>query len=203
MGTVDRFKGHIAAVGCGSGMRIVIGIWEQSPLGPFVDVMLQKNDGVRVLLAPDQAVADYVRSTYSFDKVTVTDVAISRDGNRLELLAGPLHLTVECGGRTLLGGALSFLPGPLAVHPLWLRILNPAVRLLAPGVRTAGTAGGGRREYYGVRDLHRITSISGSWHQVSLGTLAPVKPRVTFGFSSMPARPAIASVVTTIRPGIA
>lgn len=201
MGKVDRFEGRIAAVGCGSGMRIVTGIWERSPFGPFVDVMLQKCDGGRLLLAPSQAVADYVSSTYTFDEVVVTEVAATLDGNRIELRAGPLQLTLESGSRTLLGRALCILPEPLAVHPLWLQTVNPVVGLLAPGARTAGTAGHGRREYYGVRDLRRITSMSGTWYQVSLGGLGPVTPPVTFSFSSMPASPAIASVVTTIRPG--
>ena len=47
-----RFHGAIAGVGSTSGVRIVVGRWDESPLGTFADVMLAEPDGTRVLLAP-------------------------------------------------------------------------------------------------------------------------------------------------------
>ncbi len=54
------FTGHIAGTGTGSGLRIVIGAWDRSPFGAFTDVMLQTAGDERVLLAPDDAVAEFV-----------------------------------------------------------------------------------------------------------------------------------------------
>ncbi|MNR61608.1 hypothetical protein D3C85_1834010 [compost metagenome] len=70
--------------------------------------------------------------------------------------------------------------------------------MLSPGARTSGTAGSGRREYYGVSDLHHISSAVVSWDGVDAGALAPVRPGVTFGFSSVPPRPSLARVRTTV-----
>ena len=69
-----RFHGQIAGVGSTSGVRVVIGRWDASPLGAFADVMLEQPDGHRVLLAPSTAVAEFVADTYVFDEVVVTDV---------------------------------------------------------------------------------------------------------------------------------
>jgi len=65
-------------------------------------------------------------------------------------------------------------------------------------VRTRGTAGGGRREFYGATDAHRIVSAAGTWLGVDLGTLAPVAPEPGFGFGSTPRAPSVTAVVTTI-----
>lgn len=195
---VDRFEGHIAGLGSQPGLRIVVGIWKRSPMGAFTDVMVQQPDGERILLAPNELVAEYVNSTYWFDDVVVTPIDSRLSASKLELQAGPLALTADIGQQTLLGRTLSALPGRLAEHPVWLRAISPFAAALVPGVRTSGTAGQGRREYYGVRSLHRITGITGSWKDTPLGYLTPVTPAVTFSFSSVPATPAIARVVTSI-----
>ena len=56
----DRFTGAIAGVGSTSGVRVVVGRWDESPMGAFADVMLAEPDGTRVLLAPDDRVAEFV-----------------------------------------------------------------------------------------------------------------------------------------------
>jgi hypothetical protein len=66
------------------------------------------------------------------------------------------------------------------------------------GVRTYGTAGNGRVEYYGARRSRRITAIDGYYRGVPFGGLAPLQPPVSFGFSSAPASPQIVAVTTTI-----
>ena len=75
-----RFHGEIAGVGSSSGVRVVVGHWRESPLGTFADVMLSEPDGTRVLLAPEDAVADFVSTTYRFDRVEIgpVDVAIKQ-----------------------------------------------------------------------------------------------------------------------------
>ncbi|WP_369816295.1 hypothetical protein [Cellulomonas sp. Leaf334] len=68
------FDGHIAGFGTTEGTRIVVGRWRTSALGPFTDVMVERADGLRVLLAPRDDVADLVAGTYAFDAVHVVPV---------------------------------------------------------------------------------------------------------------------------------
>jgi hypothetical protein len=150
------------------------------------------------LLAPTREVADFISRTYSFDEVRVVGVSARLEQRALTVDAGPLAITACLGGRTLLGLALRAVPRPLAVHPRWLRTIAPIAGLLSGGSRTAGTAGSGRREFYGVSDLHRIASAVVHWNGTDAGALAPIAPPVTFGFSSVPPRPGIARVRTTI-----
>ncbi|MGM9472227.1 hypothetical protein ACS5PJ_09505 [Pseudarthrobacter sp. YS3] len=192
------FDGHIAGIGTATGLRAVVGVWQRSPFGPFADVMVQLPSGHRLLLAPTEEVAGFISATYSFDEVTVVDVdALLADG-QLTLDAGPLRLRAGIGGRTLLGSALRAVPRRLAVHTAWLRAISPVASVLSPGARTSGTAGSGRLEYYGVSDLRHISSAVVSWDGVDAGVLAHIRPGVTFGFSSVPPRPSLARVRTTV-----
>jgi hypothetical protein len=208
-GTRDqRFRGRIMGVGTGSGLRAVVGMWRESPLGAFTDVFLELPDGSSLLLAPDDAVAEFVSSTYRFGETRVTSVRSSISappdaGSSLraviEVEAGPLRLRAEIGGITPLGRLLRVVPKRIAVDPLWLAAINPVARMLVPGAGTAGTAGAGRREYYGVHGAHAVVRVTGTWEGVDVGPLAPVDPPVRFGFASMPARPMIVDVETVIR----
>ena len=69
---------------------------------------------------------------------------------------------------------------------------------LPAGVRTRGSAGGGRQEWYGATDIHRLSTLHAQWGGVDLGRLAPVDPPVSFGFGSTLASPCVVEVVTTI-----
>ena len=89
---------------------------------------------------------------------------------------------------TALGWMLQLVPARIAVHPAWLTAVNRTAGILLPGVATAGSAGGGRREYYGVRSIRGVERAAASWDGAGLGPLAPVDPPVRFGFSSVPAR---------------
>ncbi len=40
-----------------------MGIWQESPFGPFADVMVQQPSGHRQLLAPGPEVADFIAAT--------------------------------------------------------------------------------------------------------------------------------------------
>jgi hypothetical protein len=66
------------------------------------------------------------------------------------------------------------------------------------GVRTRGTAGGGRREWYGATDNRAVDSLAGAYDGRDLGALAPLDPPPRFGFSSTPRRPSVTGVTTTI-----
>jgi hypothetical protein len=174
-------------------------MWDESPLGPFADVMLEDSVGHRLLLAPSPEVADYVSSTYTFDEVRVVEVTRRRVDGGIAVTAGDLEVTLEVGPISWLGVLLRLVPRGLATKPGWLTVIDPVARVLVRGARTAGTAGGGRREYYGVtlaRDLAAVTATRGG---VDLGALAPLSPPVRFGFGSAPARPSLVDVVSTIR----
>lgn len=193
-----RFHGEIAGFGTASGVRVVLGMWQRTPLGSFADVMLQQPNGHRLLLAPSAEVAAFIEATYTFDEVQVGEVRLQVDGPRRHLIAPGLEVTVEIGGRTLLGRALRLVPRRLATAPVWLRLLDPVARVLVRGVRTRGSAKDGRREFYGAVDVHRVVAASGRWQGKPLGALGPVSPPVTFGFGSTPAAPSVTTLVTTI-----
>jgi hypothetical protein len=160
--------------------------------------MVELPSGRRILLAPTAEVADFIAAVYNFDEIRVVDIGVQHAGGALTLDAGRLQLRAALGARTAIGMAARLIPRPLAVHPQWLRAVSPFAALLSPGVRTAGTAGGGRREYYGVTDLHRIDAATVSWDGIDAGALAAVRPAVGFGFSSVPPQPGIARVRTTV-----
>ena len=50
-----------------------------------------------------------------------------------------------------------------------------------------------------MQDLHAVTALDAWWDGEPLGTLAPVRPAVTFGFGSVPPRPSLARVTTTVQ----
>lgn len=203
--TREVFEGFIAGVGTAEGTRLVVGHWPRSPLGAFTDVMVERADGHRLLLAPSQAVADFVTATYTFDAVRITpvrcDVTPAPDALSAQwsVTAGPLRLEFTSGGRTALGRLVGLIPGRLAVSPWFCRLTDVPARVV--GLRTAGTAGNGRREFYGARDVHAITALRASWKRRDLGELRPVTPPVRFGFGSTPARPSVTAVTTTILSG--
>lgn len=192
------FDGHIAGIGTESGLRAVVGLWQLSPFGPFADAMLQLPSGHRILLAPTAEIAGFIADVYTFDEARVVGVTASRNANELRVDAGPLRIRADVGVRTRLGNIVRLVPRPVAVHPQWLRAISPIAALLSPGARTAGTAKGGRQEYYGVTDLHRITAATVSWDGADAGPLAAVRPAVGFGFSSVPPEPTLSRVRTTV-----
>ena len=65
MGSRWVFDGHIAGIGTASGLRAVVGIWQESPFWPFADVMVQQPSGHRQLLAPSREVAEFIAATYT------------------------------------------------------------------------------------------------------------------------------------------
>jgi hypothetical protein len=192
------FDGEIAGVGTSQGTRIVVGRWLRSPFGLFTDVMVETPDGHRVLLAPVRAVADFVAATYAFDEVRVGEIELSTAPAGWRVDADDLALTLDIDGRAPLGWLLKAVPPALARAPAWAAALDPVVRRVLPGVRTRGSAGAGRREWYSALDIHRVVGVSACWKGESLGALRPVTPPVRFGFGSTPARPSVVRVVSTV-----
>jgi hypothetical protein len=193
-----QFDGWIAGIGTASGVRIVIGHWPSSPFGPVSDVMIESPGGHRLLLASTTRLATFVATTYRFDQVRVAPVGVVRDGVSWTVQAESLALRLTVGRRPPLGWALRAVPPGLAGRPGWVGLLDVPARTLLPGVRTRGSAGSGRREWYGARDLCRITAATTQWAGRDLGGLADVTPPVRFGFGSVPRVPAVVRVTTTI-----
>ncbi|MFF7546475.1 hypothetical protein ACFZCU_23010 [Streptomyces canus] len=196
-----RFDGWIAGLGTASGTRIVVGHWPRSPFGPFSDVMLERPDGERVLLAPTRQTAEFVAATYVFDTVRVVPVRVRVADRTWSVTAGPLDLRFVTGRRRLLGLLLRAVPGVLAARPGWCALTSLPARVLLPGVRVRGSARSGRREWYGARDLRPIHAVSATYEGDDLGAMAPVVPAVRFGFGSVPRRPALTRVTTTVALG--
>ncbi|MEU4245517.1 hypothetical protein [Actinoplanes sp. NPDC026619] len=192
-----RFDGWIAGLGTASGTRLVLGHWPVSPFGPVSDVMIEHADGRRELLAPTAEFGRFVAETYSFGEVRTAPIKVGRSGPVWVVEAGPLTLRLTTGGRGPLGLLLRAVPPPLARQLPWVRLIDRPARLL-PGVRTYGTAGNNRREWYAVQDLHRITAATAMLDGTDLGRLTEVHPPVRFGFGSTPRTPALARVTTTV-----
>ena len=190
-----RFRGAIAGVGTTSGVRVVVGRWDESPYGAFADAMVETAAGHRVLLAPTPEVADFVAATYSFDEVRIEPIAV--DGWTVR--SPSLTLDVTVGRRTGLGALLRLVPRPVAESTWWCGLTDPVARVLLSGVRTRGSAKDGRREWYGATDLRAVAAVSGTFDGADLGALAPVDPAPRFGFSSTPRRPGVTELVTTVR----
>lgn len=194
-----RFDGWIAGLGTTGGTRLVLGHWPRSPFGPVTDVMVERADGHRRLLAGSAALARFVADTYSFDDVDIVATDVQRSDPAWAVAAGPLSLRFTTGGRGALGRLLRTVPPPLARWRPWVRVTGLPARLILGDVRTYGSAGHGRREWYAVQDLHRITAVSAELDGESLGDLADVDPPVRFGFGSTPRFPALMRVTTTVQ----
>lgn len=193
-----RFVGEIASAGTTSGHRIVVGDWQESPFGAFTDVMHEDDGGHRGLYAPSDAVADYLAATYAFDEVHVVELTSTRLRHRLTVEGGSWNVVFHIGRRTKLGTLLRAVPNQLAAAPWWCAMVDPVARLALRDVRTRGTAGHERVEWYGATDQRRVDAIDATLGGRDLGALADVDPPVRFGFSSVPRTPGIVTLTTTI-----
>ena len=72
-------------------------MWPLSPYGSVTDVMIERADGHRILLAPTQELADFIAATYQFDEVRVTPVLRVRDGKKWMVSTDELALTFDVG----------------------------------------------------------------------------------------------------------
>ena len=192
-----KFDGAIAGMGTASGTRIVVGMWPLSPFGPVTDVMLERPDGHRILLAPTDEFADFLRAEYRFDEVRVEPVLRMRDGRKRMIATDDPALTFEVGGRSALGVLLLAVPRTLARSRWWASAVNPIARS-TKGVRTRGRTAAGRREWYCALDMQHVTSVDARFAGTDLGGLRPVDPPVELGFSSVPARTSLVRVLTQL-----
>lgn len=154
----------------------------------------------RARVAAFACVAEEVAATYVFDDVVVMPVRVTCDAGarRWCVRAGPLAADVTLGGRTAVGHLLALLPRAVARSRAFATVADPVAGLLVPGVRTVGSAGGGRREWYGATGQYGVVHVDGTWNGEPVGELLPTVPPVRFGFSSVPSRPTVTALRTTI-----
>lgn len=193
-----RFEGEITGVGSASGVRIVVGWWRRSPFGEIADAMVETPAGHRILIAPSAEVADFIAATYTFDEVRIEATALRGNGLGRDFTSTSLTLHVELGPPTALGRLIALVPRRIATAPTWCAVTDPIARVVMRGVRTRGTAGGGRTEWYGATSVRSIRAFHARFDGSDLGGLRRVEPACRFGFSSTPATPSVTQVVTTI-----
>jgi hypothetical protein len=200
----EQFTGCIAGLGTASGHRVVIGHWARSPYGVVTDVMVEDPVGHRTLYAPTRQLAAFLTASYRFDQVQVVPCRARRSGPDWTVQAGPLQVSFTTGRRNLLGWLLLAIPDAVARRPWWVGLLDLPARRLLPGVRTRGHTQDGRRQWYGAQDLRAIIAVDATLEGRGLGALRAVRPPVGFGFGSVPSRPSLVHLTTTIeavRPG--
>lgn len=197
-----EFDGAVAGIGTASGTRLVIGMWPLSPFGSITDVMIEKPDGHRVLIAPTQEMADFITAINSFDEVRVAPVLRVRDGKRWMISSTPhLALSFEIGRRAGLGWAMSTLPRRLARARRLTVVSDPIARTVLGGVRTRMRYPGGRRQWFSATDMHVIKWCNARFDRQELGDIRPVTPPVRFGIGSTPEQPALVRVLYRVTAG--
>lgn len=201
----DLFEGAITAVGSASGHSVVVGTWARSPLGRVVDVMWRDPAGVRRLLAPTQAAADYIAGLYRFDEVHVVAVHGGISGERLSVSAGPVQVTADLAPQDWRSWLFALRPRALRRSPRWIAVEDVLARPLVGlvigggrGVRAAGIAPGGQREYYGADDWRRVTGATLVVDGVDAGPMADLPADFGVGLSAFPTVPASVRVGTMI-----
>lgn len=180
-------RGRIVGVGFASGHRVVIGHWDDSPIGAFVDVMWAHPGGERVLFAESEGSVDFISAVYGFDRCVVGPLEVDRRTRALSVTLPDRAVAVQSGRRIPLLG-----PRPRA----FTRRIEAPIGRRVMGVETYGTSPTGVREWYQARWWAPLVSAVAMIDGMPLGQMAPVDPPCRFGFSEPPRRPSI----TEVRP---
>jgi hypothetical protein len=190
VGRFERLTGTISAFGLPDGDRIVVGAWWRSPLGTFADVMWARPDGVRVLLAPDQRVADYVSGIYDFDRIAVVPFDWTATPSSLTLRAGDLDVVLSARG----GGRVPF------PRPRWCTrwVEAPIARRLL-GVEIHGVSPRDVEEWYQARAWRWIDDARILVAGHPQPGITPPRPPLHVGFSEPPPRPSITALTVQLR----
>lgn len=203
--TFDEFRGCITGAAFAAGDAVVVGAWRTSPFGQFVDVMWVHPHRGRVLLAPTAEIGTYVSGLYAFDEVLTVPVTGGWDGRAVAVCAGPLQVRMLANDRDTRSWLFALRPRVLRRSPTWIgiedRMARPFVgRIIggAAGVRAAGVAPGGQREFYGVEDYRSVADAALSVDGEDRGGLVDLPSDLGIGLSSFPTRPAVVHVTTLV-----
>jgi hypothetical protein len=186
--------GVIGAAGFATGDRVVVGLWDRSPVGPLADVMWASPTGVRTLHVGSSVGADFITSVYEFDDVVVDPgLTVAGDGRALAVSLPTTEATV-----TMTAGPGWHIPPPR--RPAWVtrRVERPLARALM-GVETYGVSPRGVEEWYQATAWRPVVTARATVAGRDLGGLATIDPPARFGFSEPPRRPSI----TEVRPLLA
>jgi len=149
--------------------------------------------GARWLVAPTQAVADFVSSVYDFDRVMVSPLVVEAEGRVLDLHAPELGLALH-----MEAGRGWPIPAPRR-RPRWLtRYVEAPIARRLMGVEAYGVGPSGVREWYQASRYRPLTAARATRDGVDLGSLGPLAPPVRFGFSEPPRRPSLVDVTTRL-----
>lgn len=174
-------------MGFASGDRVVVGHWDASPIGPFVDLMWATPEDERVLIVSDERAQAFVTAVYEFDRVQLD--------RRLEAFWDGRTLAVAGADRRValrIGRGIPFPP-----RPLWVtRWIEPSIGRWVTGAVSYGTSPTGVREWYPARRVSRIVAADAWVGDQHLGRHGPPLPAVRFGFSEPPRW----SALTEVRP---
>ncbi|MBK70792.1 MAG: hypothetical protein CMB53_05310 [Euryarchaeota archaeon] len=186
----DTFRGMIFSSSFGRGDRIVIGNWEESPLGKFTNVMWADPSGKRTLLSPSEKHSEYVSSLYTFEEIRITPIDVKISGKSISVQADDLSVTMHWGYT---------IPIPIP-RPLWFisSVENFFARILF-GTKTHGMANNGNEEWYSVRGISWLKSASAKVSGKDLGIMSRRLDSACFGFSEPPIRPAAVTLSSIIQ----
>ena len=186
---MDVFSGRISSSGFSSGDRIVIGDWEDSPLGSFTNIMLARPDGSRVLISPSEKHAEYVSKLYNFEEVRILDLVVTRDKKSIQIEGTGLSVKMSWGV------ALAI---PIW-RPLWFiaTVENLFAKILY-GTKTYGLTKDGRREWYSIRSISRVSSTEAIFDGKNFGDSEEFEISACFGFSEPPRKPSSVSLKSYI-----
>jgi hypothetical protein len=131
---------------------------------------------------------------YRFERVGIVPISETHSEDHLRLTAGPLLLDVRAGQSSPL---FRLRPRFLRRSPAWARVEDAVFRPLvgrfvlrgAPDTRVYGVGPSGRRQWYCIDSYRPVVSAAAALDGRDLGPLAPLRPRVGFGFSDFPEQP--------------
>ena len=188
--SMDVFQGRISSCGFESGDRIVVGDWLSSPFGRFTDIMWAKPNGVRVLIAPDQKIAEYVGELYTFDEIQIQDIDVINNVRQMSLKSDSINLNFEWsrGWRIPFRRSLFFIA---TVELFFARLLF--------GTRTHGTTKNDRKEWYAIDSVSKIIHGNAIVDGQDIGAITSMGEPCKFGFSEAPKKPSSCEVRTHIQ----
>ncbi len=177
---MDMFIGRITSTSFATGDRIVIGDWEESPLGSFTNVMWARKDGKRILISPSKKCAEYVSKIYSFEEVRICPIEVIREDKKLQVKGPNLVLNMEWGRSLMI---------PIK-RPRWfISTIECIVGNLIFGSKTYGKTRDGRKEWYMIKGISKVSKAYGEYNGETFGSMEKNLNPSLFGFSEPPKIP--------------
>jgi hypothetical protein len=155
------------------------------------DVMWAKPDGARVLIAPNERVAEFVGAIYHFDEVVIDAVHVGRTPRALAVAAAGLRMRLNLGRAFVL-------PLPHNRPLAFTRFVESPIAERLMNVKTYGVTNKGIEEWYQARSVSWVQSASASLDGTHLGAMSKVVP-LKVGVSEPPSRPSVVCIKPTLR----